>query len=384
MEKGSFHTSVKSVLEMDEIVESFALPNQMPLSADLSRFPAEALRSSAIDSLISQNADLMARLGVTLKKSTILENKIGDLEKENFHLRHRYDSVKDQNLVIQEKERLLNERSAQIANETSILRNRLNSLERSYADIYTQAQAFERQIRRLLNYRLRIRTVAQNLRQKANSLYRLLSQEQGQSKSLAGAFDLAESELRRIQQETAETQLQLINKYEVEISGFKSELELLRRRASDRDMLYESKIRIENQLVFEERQSRLYREETQLEIQSTREMNADLRMQVKTQLIDIERNDRELTAVKEQLKTFETNAHGQTEQVESLQLLWREKQNEAERLEEKNRSLQKLNQQLSISINQQRKEIIDLKAEVEKIRYISQEKIKAHALAATP
>src|ERR1700761_7098993 len=101
MEKGSFHTSVKSVLEMDEIIEQIPLPNQLPKPPDLSRLPVEALRSSAVETLLGQNSDLMARLGVSLRKSGILETKLAELEKENLHLRHRYDAVKDQVLVVQ-------------------------------------------------------------------------------------------------------------------------------------------------------------------------------------------------------------------------------------------------------------------------------------------
>jgi hypothetical protein len=64
------------------------------------------------------------------------------------------------------------------------------------------------------------------------------------------------------------------------------------------------------------------------------------------------------------------------EQIESLQALWTQKQRELEQSEEKNRSLQKLNQMLSLNLNQQRKEIHGLKADLEKDQFTANEKIK--------
>jgi len=282
MENGSFHTSVKSVLEMDEIIEKIPLPNQLPPAPDFSRLPPEALRSSAVESLLGQNADLMARLGVSLRKTGIFEAKINELEKENLHLRHRYDAVKDQVLVVQEKERFLTQRSTQITTETADLRGRLTALERRYTDTYLHAQSLEQQLRRLRNYRFRIQGVIKNLKTRSRSLFELIQPESHQTQTISKTFELAERELKAMRTESTETQLQLIQRYETQISELnhryeheikqnfaaeiaqlKSELELARRRAADRDMLYEMKIRVDNQLIFEERQSQLYREETQ-------------------------------------------------------------------------------------------------------------------------
>lgn len=398
MEKGSFHTSVKSVLEMDEIADMMPLPNERPSTPDLSKFPPEALRSSAVETLLGQNSDLMARLSVSLRKNGQLETKINELENENAHLRHRYGAVKDQVLVVQEKERLLSERSAKIGAETETLRDRLTALERRYADVYTHSQGLERQLRRLRNYRFRMQAVTGNLRQKAGQLFAMINPEPGQNKSVTSALALAERELKSasdgqsglveryeteiamLRSENSAAHKQLVSQYEGDISSLRSEMELLRRRAADRDLLYEAKIRIENQLVFEERQSRLYRDETQKELQSTREENLDLREQLKTRLIEMERLQRELAIASDRAQLLDAQEKEKIDQVESLQLLWKEKQSQVEHVEEKMRALQKLNQQLSVSLNSQRKEIIDLKAELEKQNYAAQEKIKAFEL----
>jgi len=110
---------------------------------------------------------------------------------------------------------------------------------------------------------------------------------------------------------------------------------------------------------------------------ATKEENVDLRGQLKIRLIEMERCEREFKVASDKNQFFEQQDVAKTDQIESLQLLWKEKQVEVERLEEKNRSLQKLNQQLSVNLNSQRKDIIDLKGEIEKDRYATTEKIKA-------
>lgn len=388
MENGTFHTSVRSVLDMDEIIEKIPLPNQIPSPPDLSKLPPEALRSSAVETLLGQNADLMARLGVALRKNGILDTKLNELEKENLHLRHRYDAIKDSVLVVQEKERMLTTRNTQISAEAETMRSRLVNLERGYTDVYLHAQSLEHQLRRFRNYRARVQAVLKNLKTHSKRLMDFIGPNAHPTSNVAKILQSAEQEIRTVRFESSEAQHQLVSRYETELSQLrqcheneltqtKSDLEIAKRRAADRDLLFEAKIRIENQLIFEERQNRVYREETQKELQTLKEENIDLRGQLKTRLIEMERLERELKVASEHIQNLESHQNDQVDQVESLQLLWKEKQAEVERLEEKNRSLQKLNQQLSVNLNMQRKEIVDLKADLEKDRYASAEKIHA-------
>lgn len=377
MEKGSFQTSVRSVLETDEQVANVPIPNQMPIGLDLSKLPEVALRSSAVETLLGQNADLMARLGVALRKGGVLETRVTELQTENLHLRHRSETIKDQLLVLQEKERLLTERAAQVGAEAQAMQGRISALERRYADVYTHSQQQGRELRRLQNYRFRMKTVAENLRKQAARVFSVLTDTNEKKQTVGAALELAEQELQAIRSDNADAQLQLVNRYEGEITHLRTEMELLRRRAADRDMLYEAKVRIENQLIFEERQARQYRDDTQAEMQAIKEENLDLREQLKTRLIEIDRFEREVTVAIEKLEISETQDKDKTDQILSLQLLWKDKQAETERLEEKNRSLQKLNQQLSVSLNTQRREIMELKADIEKEKYLAQEKFKA-------
>ena len=55
-------------------------------------------------------------------------------------------------------------------------------------------------------------------------------------------------------------------------------------------------------MIFEERQSRHYREETQRDLQSTKEELHDLRGQLKSRLIELDRYERELTVALDRLQ----------------------------------------------------------------------------------
>jgi hypothetical protein len=219
--------------------------------------------------------------------------------------------------------------------------------------------------------------VTENLRKQAAKVFSVLTNSDQKKTTVGSALTLAEQELHSIRNENSDAQLQMVNRYESDLNHLRTEMELLRRRAADRDMLYEAKVRIENQLIFEERQARQYRDDTQNEMQSIKEENLDLREQLKTRLIEIERYEREITVAIEKLEGFEAQEQDKTDQIHSLQLLWKDKQAETERLEEKNRSLQKLNQQLSVSLNSQRREIMELKGDLEKEKYLAEEKFKA-------
>src|SRR4051812_42622505 len=102
MEKGSFHTSPElnsSTAITDEMVKKIALPNQLPKGVDFCEIPASAMKSSTLESLISQNEDLMARLSVSLRKSNQFEEKAAVLARENQGFRAKFETLHEQYLV---------------------------------------------------------------------------------------------------------------------------------------------------------------------------------------------------------------------------------------------------------------------------------------------
>src|SRR6185437_9717415 len=97
MEKGSFHDSQldpfparpKTRTEADDVVRQIPLPNQMPKGLEFSEIPASILKTATMETLLSQNEDLMARLSVALRKGNALEDQMSEIQAENGALKRK-------------------------------------------------------------------------------------------------------------------------------------------------------------------------------------------------------------------------------------------------------------------------------------------------------
>lgn len=393
MENGSFHTSPQSVLETDDLVKNVPLPFEMPKGMEFTRAPGERTGSSTLETVIGQNEDLMARLGVALRRSSQLEEKMAHFEKENVMLRHRLDSIKDALLVLQQKDQMSAQRSTTLLDENSELKAQIKKLEGRYTDLFVHAKDMREHVVRLERYRLRIRQAASTVQARAKQ-----------------AAQLNASNI-----ELATKNTTLVRSYEEQLNALKTELEFMAKHVADRDQVFEEKIEFENRAIFLERQNEnqeaelnalrtqarvhmhdlnkateteaslrdqlrhqiTQREEFQAQVTIlTKEMSA-IRTQARSQMEELNRLTESEAKLREEVETLRLSEHNLTEQVNTLQVLWQEKQLSLDKLEEKNSSLQRLNQQLSLNLNQARKEIHILQNEKEFERQQAEEQIKS-------
>ncbi len=355
MEKQTSPIHAKTV---DEKIKSIPLPSQIPKGLDFADIPVSALKSSTLESLISQNEDLMARLSVALRKVNELEEYTSHLEEERKNIRARFDILKDQVLVLQEKDRSATQRGLHQHEENHTLKIHSEKLERHYTDLYQQAQALQKRLVFLERYRVRVQRASASVQNKAR---------------LAGRF---EQELILLKKELSIQHSQMVSAYELKLADAQTEIGLLRPKALERDRIYEDLVKAENAKVFAERQFEEYRKENDAAIERLQNESASLRLEVKELLVDREAKIQELNRLESEIPHLHERERALTEQVESLQALWNHKQFELERLEEKNKSLQKLNQSLSATLNGQRKEIHELQTELDKERFMNEERVK--------
>lgn len=360
MEKGSFHTSPAPVhaSTIDEKIKSIPLPSQVPKGLDFNEIPVAALKSSTLESLISQNEDLMARLSVALRKVNELEEHNTQLEDDRKSLKSRFDILKDQILVLQEKDRSATQRGLHQHEENTILKVHSEKLERHYSDLYKQAQSFQKRLIRLERYRARVQKAASSVQNKAR---------------LAGRF---EQELLVLKKELSIQHSQMVNAYELKLADAQKEIQDLRPKAEERDRVYEDFVKAENSKIYAERQFEEYRKESEANVERLQNESASLRIELKELLVDREAKIQELSRLGSEIPHLQEHNQALTEQVESLQALWNHKQFELEQQEEKNKALQKLNQSISASLNGQRKEIQEIQAELDKEKFQAAEKIK--------
>jgi chromosome segregation ATPase len=363
MEKGSFHTSALQVhssvtqtqnQSAEELVKRVPLPNQLPKGLDFTDLPQGSLKSSALESLIGQNEDLMARLSVALRRGGEFEEKIEFLEKENSGLRSRFETLKEQFLLTQEKDKISTTRLNELHDDAVTYKKQSEKLETLYADLYLQAQAFQKRLQRAERGQARLRKAARSLQKKAK-----------------GA-----AQLRKELDHSVVSQQQAIQNYESKLNTVRAEIEGMRAKVQERDSIFEQKVKLENQLVYEQRQTAMRDADNLEQIEKLGAENISLRTQLKETLVTNESQRLEIERLSSELPHLKQVRENLTEQVESLQALWSHKQKELEALEEKNRALQKLNQSISLTLNQQRKEIHGLEQEVEKERFTAEERIK--------
>lgn len=351
MEKGSFHTSVTAT---DEAVRKVALPNQLPKGIDFSDLPVGQLKSATLETLINQNEDLMARLSVSLRRTHEFEDKVQRLENENANLRSRFETLKEQYMLTQEKDRISTSRVLQIQEENLTNRRNLEKLEKIYSELFVQAQSFQQRVIRLERHQARLRKAARNLQKIAKNV----------------------PQLRQELDHSVLVHQQSVQSYEAKLSDVRVEIESMRGKVAERDFLYAEKVKHENQLIYERRQNEIHREEQLTLIDRLSQENTSMRTQIKETLVTNEGLRQELTKVSSELPNIMQANQNLTEQVESLQALWSHKQKELDGMSEKNKALQKLNQSISVTLNQQRKEIHSIQQELDKERFTSSEKIK--------
>jgi chromosome segregation ATPase len=365
MEKGSFHTSPNWVELQDERVKSIPLPNQLPDGINFKELPPTAIKSSTLEALIHQNEDLMARLTVTLRKNGELEDRIAEFETETKGIRARFETLKEQYLILQEKDRISASRALQMADENSASIKQIQKLEALYGELIRQAQDFQRRIVHLERYRARARKASAGIKRKARHLDSLLKE-----------LNATNSEPGGIRQALHAQQKQIINNYEAKLADVRVEIQVLREKAGDRDQIFEDRLRLQNQIVYDQRQFEMRSLEYQTELDRLQEENSRIRVELKEAVLERETLTKESSTLRHERSRLEMDKSGLTEQVESLQALWSHKQKELDQTEEKNRSLQKLNQNISLTLNQQRKEIHALQTELDKERFVADEKIK--------
>src|SRR5262245_56948023 len=85
---------------------SIPLPDEIPPPPDLSHLPKDVLHSSTVETLLTQNQDLMARLAVNIRRCAEMEENALLMEQKFEALRFEKQVATDQVQVFKEKEKL--------------------------------------------------------------------------------------------------------------------------------------------------------------------------------------------------------------------------------------------------------------------------------------
>lgn len=386
------------------------IPSAMPDRPDLSQIPDHILRSSAVETLIAQNDDLMARLSVSLRRNAGLEDAQANLEKTNRILTHKLDILNDQILVLKEKDAVALGRYQDIDKQIAKYKEQIRTLEIRYAELHTQSkertqvflervEALSKRIRNFLKFRSRVHTAAKarkknlsRVQEELRFTQKILHRDQGLLQDLKEKLNLATYHIQDLRKEHEHNARVLVEQYEEKLkvsesqkAELKNECAELKARTSDYERLYNDNITLQNKWVFEKRAADEIKTKYDMEIQKLQSELSQYRTQYKSEKITSERMADKLKHSNAQLDQAQQEQARLSDQVESLQVLWQESQTSLEKEKGKTESLQRLNQQLSTSLNQYRKQVERLSRASEAKAFIEEIKPKAQpSIAAEP
>lgn len=381
------HTGMNLDQKLD--LESVALPNEVPKSLNFDDFPIEITKSQAMESLIQQNQDLMARLAVGIRRYSILEEKLAQVAKDQQHMRTNMENMEDQLLVYKQKEQLYTRTHVKKQNQIDDLSDQLQLLERKYSELYTTSQNQLWQLNHDLLSAQKLVSCLKKYRSKIKPLYKLnqtnkktleheLRQVSMKSSQLKAQVEKANEYIQKTNKENSHEKNMIVSEYENKIlqlekhgAGQSRTLDELNKKLADQKNYREANIELQNKNIQLNRQLEELRSDQETNLVELQEKLIHYRQLSKSLTLKIEDQKEKNEIYDKQLRSNCEEMDRLKEQVENLQILWKESNEHNERLIEQNKSLQKLNQQISIELNQKRNEFKKQKDLADKSRLVA-------------
>lgn len=370
-----FHVVSQVSVQMEESPSpvSVPLPLDLPPIPNLATLPAHILHSGTVETLIGQNEDLMARLKVNIRRNSVLEQQIMEQDRLHARLKNEHASLIAQYQVMSEKTELLREKTQtfdiqmeELREQIEISQIRAESAEERSAELRAGI-SFEQAYRR--RTRAWVRPFIDSLKNQlvdARSRISFLDRQLGTREAVIG--DLRERLAQAEKSQQAATvkshsdQAILVETYENRIRAAegdmiksRAESSLLREKASRLDEAVAARTQAENRIVLLERKNSDMEKTLKEELAIIQEQLAEFRREAKQLAAETMTANSE----RDQAMKAATDAKAEMErardQFESLQAVWAEAQKKFEASQLQQDSLNKLNQELSRQLKNERK-----------------------------
>jgi chromosome segregation ATPase len=159
-----------------------------------------------------------------------------------------------------------------------------------------------------------------------------------------------------------------VETYEHQFSDLREQVKLsssrileLEELLTDQERLFQDKISVENKLVATQRSFSEAKAQYEENLNQLQEGLAEFRREAKERSLEVDRLNKEMGLIKSQRDELSTSKRELEDRIESLECLWRDNHQQHEQLKERHQALQNLNQQLSTSLIEQRREVNLLK-----------------------
>lgn len=385
---------MNSSLKDDIEVQNVPVPSQIPKPVDLSGLPSHILRSSAIETLTRQNEELLARLSVAIRRLAQTEELLNQAQQRQTVIEHKLRVSQDEALILKEKDTLFANRTRDLEDQCDTLRDQLSQMESQYAELYSTSRErsasftssisqLGRRLTRYQKYRSKIQKITAQMQSYQSTLTHKLTEQEAITREVQRKLGAAADRLQFIAKENEKNQKQLIESYEAQLTEkqdrliqLTKEAELLAERVQTLENEHQMRLEAENQLIAERRQRELIQERLQNKQNQFDIQMAEIRAELKSSTIENHRLSQDLEKSQNTLSQLNNENASLKEQVETLQLLWQDQQKLIEKETVKTAALQKLNQDLSSSVNSQRREIAQLQRQIEEQQLMTQKKIQ--------
>ena len=349
----------------------FATPDELPT---LMKPQVDANTPLSMQHLMQQNEDLLARLNVSIKRCFQNEQDIESRDQSLVQLRKDNKNLQDQILILREKDRVLMERHRKIQGEYDQYQQKIDFLTTKYKEFRENADlrlntfsetlgAQKRELTRLRKYRSKIQKIAAHqqaqLKRQEGELNQLREQKARMhvrlSENLAfigtqkSQFESERAELIRLHEQQLDLNKGLIERLNTEISQLQS-------RLKNFDELKGQNVQLRNQIISMERDSEMRSQNHQKELSDLQEKLGETRQRDKSSTLEALKLKSRNAELSEDIARLKDDFDRSENQVQSLQLLWKDNQKTIEQQEERIRSLQRLNQQLCEQLESQRKD----------------------------
>lgn len=349
--------------------------------------PPNLSKSGAIDSLLAQNEDLNARLKVLLKRLASIEEENINLTQEHREIKNQYLNLSDELSVYKEKESIWKERTTTAEQVLEIHQSQIRQKEVEFAKLRSQEwemrehlksryEFIEKSYRRLIRFKSRITQfikprfkgmMAQikELESRVNQYKRELQNTEIQCQTLINKNIEQVKKIKESLKKSEEERISLIAQFEQNHKDLSTEMNILRtsnlelrKKAGLLERNLERQDFLENKLIYAERENNDLRDQFNQEYTIVQNQMYEWRSKAQSQLAENESISQRYRELESQYARTKEITSRLDEQMESMRHLWKEKVHENERLKKDKDTLESLNADLSIQLNELRATLI--------------------------
>ncbi len=373
-------------------VSKIPLPTDAPLNT-------RSKNLAAVDQLVNQNQDLMSRLGIALRRVGILEEDLRSFKENHDLLSKEVENSHD------EIERLKLSEERLILTIANLKKNR-SEAEKQFAELYTECLNLKNQnsdlFTQLSRYKRYQKRIKENVRPYLNQIkteVSKLKEEYASTTAQKSRLDIKLNEVQRnlkdsinyIQTQSEEFknhQNQLIDIHEQASQKLKEENKSLTHSyeeiknkntelSSKLERLQEKNIILENKTIVTER---AFKEAKEKHLEKEKEFkNAISKLKIEKQKIktNTELSKESLQSYVKELKEKEEECDELKKQLEGQKTLFNETIKKLDKITEKESALQRLNRELTLSLQKQRTELQEYASHNKELQKDTSKKVDA-------